>query len=200
MKNISSWSIKNPIPIILLFVLLTIAGLLSFISMRINNNPDIDFPLVAVTAAPPRRGAQRDGDPGHPADRGTRLAGLSGVRHINSHVTDGVSSTIDRVRAGHRHRARDQRRPQRHERPARRPAAGHAGAVGPAHRHHRRRPDHLGGPLLDHDARTDQLVRRQRRQPRPAGHQGRRRGQSRRAASIARSRSNWIPTGWPPTA
>ena len=53
MKNISSWSIKNPIPIILLFTLLTIAGLLSFNNMRINNNPDIDFPLVAVTAVRP---------------------------------------------------------------------------------------------------------------------------------------------------
>jgi len=48
MKNISSWSIRNPIPIILLFTLLTIGGVLSFLSMRINNNPDIDFPLVAV--------------------------------------------------------------------------------------------------------------------------------------------------------
>ncbi|CAN5339343.1 efflux RND transporter permease subunit [soil metagenome] len=92
MKNISSWSIKNPIPIILLFALLTIAGLLSFNNMRINNNPDIDFPLVAVTAARP--GAA----PSEMEIQVTRLiedslAGLSGVRHINSQVTDGVSST-----------------------------------------------------------------------------------------------------------
>ncbi|WGM32207.1 efflux RND transporter permease subunit [Brevundimonas sp. NIBR11] len=92
MKNISSWSIKNPIPIILLFTLLTIAGLLSFNSMRINNNPDIDFPLVSVVAARP--GAA----PSEMEVQVTRLiedslAGLSGVRHINSQVMDGVSQT-----------------------------------------------------------------------------------------------------------
>ena len=92
MRNISSWSIKNPIPIILLFTLLTIAGLISFNSMRVNNNPDIDFPLVAVTAARP--GAA----PSEMEVQVTRLiedslAGLSGVRHINSQVMDGVSST-----------------------------------------------------------------------------------------------------------
>ncbi|MFC5346112.1 efflux RND transporter permease subunit [Brevundimonas staleyi] len=92
MKNISSWSIKNPIPIILLFTLLTIAGLISFSSMRVNNNPDIDFPLVLVSAARP--GAA----PSEMEVQVTRLiedslAGLSGVRHINSQITDGVSTT-----------------------------------------------------------------------------------------------------------
>ncbi|MBU1345536.1 MAG: efflux RND transporter permease subunit [Alphaproteobacteria bacterium] len=92
MRNISSWSIKNPIPIILLFTLLTIAGLISFNSMRINNNPDIDFPLVNVYAGRP--GAA----PSEMEIQVTRLiedslAGLSGVRHINSQITDGSSST-----------------------------------------------------------------------------------------------------------
>jgi HAE1 family hydrophobic/amphiphilic exporter-1 len=92
MNNISSWSIRNPIPIILLFALLTIGGVLSFLNMRINNNPDIDFPLVAVTAVRP--GAA----PSEMEVQVTRLiedslAGLSGVRHINSQITDGVSAT-----------------------------------------------------------------------------------------------------------
>ena len=92
MKNISSWSIKNPIPIILLFTLLTIGGAISFTGMRINNNPDIDFPLVSVTAVRP--GAA----PSEMEVQVTRLiedslAGLSGVRNINSQIVDGVSST-----------------------------------------------------------------------------------------------------------
>lgn len=92
MKNISSWSIRNPIPILLLFIMLTLAGLVGFSGMRINNNPDIDFPLVAVTAVRP--GAA----PAEMEVQVTRLiedslAGLSGVRHINSNITDGVSST-----------------------------------------------------------------------------------------------------------
>jgi HAE1 family hydrophobic/amphiphilic exporter-1 len=92
MNQISSWSIRNPIPIILLFLLLTLAGVVGFMGMRINNNPDVDFPMVAVTAARP--GAA----PAEMEVQVTRLiedsiAGLSGVRHIYSNVSDGVSST-----------------------------------------------------------------------------------------------------------
>ena len=92
MNQISSWAIKNPIPVILLFLLLTLAGVVGFSSMRINNNPDIDFPLVSVTAARP--GAA----PAEMEVQVTRViedsvAGLSGVRNIFSNVTDGVSMT-----------------------------------------------------------------------------------------------------------
>ena len=93
MNQMSSWAIKNPIPIILLFLLLTLGGVVGFMGMRINSNPDIDFPLVAVTAARPGSA------PAEMEVQVTRLiedslAGLSGVRHINSNITDGVSSTV----------------------------------------------------------------------------------------------------------
>ena len=48
-NNISSWSIKNPIPIVLLFIVLTVAGLSSYFKLRTNNFPDIDLLIVAVT-------------------------------------------------------------------------------------------------------------------------------------------------------
>ena len=93
MNQISSWAIKNPIPIILLFVLLTVSGMVGFASMRINNNPDVDFPLVNVVAARP--GAA----PSEMEVQVTRviedsLAGLSGVKNIYSTVSDGVSTTM----------------------------------------------------------------------------------------------------------
>lgn len=92
MRNISSWAIRNPIPIILMFVLLTLSGVNAFMGMRINNNPDIDFPLVVVAAGRP--GAA----PSEMEIQVTRLiedsvAGLSGVRHITSQVMDGSSVT-----------------------------------------------------------------------------------------------------------
>ena len=92
MNNISSWSIRNPIPIILLFILLTLGGAVGFSGMRINNNPDIDFPLIIVSAARP--GAA----PSEMEVQVTRLiedslSGLSGVRHINSSISDGISTT-----------------------------------------------------------------------------------------------------------
>ncbi|MDP1738964.1 MAG: efflux RND transporter permease subunit [Caulobacter sp.] len=93
MRDISSWSIKNPIPVIMLFIMLTLAGVAGFNAMRINNNPDIDFPLIYVNAGRP--GAA----PTEMETQVTRLiedkiAGLSGVRHMRSTVTDGVSVTI----------------------------------------------------------------------------------------------------------
>ena len=33
--NVSAWSIKNPIPAVMLFVLLTLAGLMSFNAMKV---------------------------------------------------------------------------------------------------------------------------------------------------------------------
>ncbi|OYX05600.1 MAG: acriflavine resistance protein B, partial [Caulobacter vibrioides] len=93
MRNISSWSIKNPIPVILLFLLLTIAGLAGFRSMRINNQPDVDFPFVVVTAVRP--GAA----PSELETQVTRLiedsiSGLGQVRHVNSTIVDGASTTF----------------------------------------------------------------------------------------------------------
>jgi multidrug efflux pump subunit AcrB len=92
-NNISRWAIKNPIPVILLFVLLTIAGISGFSSMRINDNPDVDLPLVVVNASRP--GAA----PTELETQVTRLiedsiAGLGQVRHISSTVGDGFSSTF----------------------------------------------------------------------------------------------------------
>ncbi len=91
-RNISAWSIRNPVPTILLFVVLTIAGVAGFMKMRVNNFPDISFPVVVVSAGQP--GAA----PPELETQVTRiiedsLAGLDGVRHIRSQVGDGISST-----------------------------------------------------------------------------------------------------------
>jgi multidrug efflux pump subunit AcrB len=51
--NFSTWSIKNPVPAILLFIMLTVAGLLAFRSMKIQQFPDIDLPTVIVSASLP---------------------------------------------------------------------------------------------------------------------------------------------------
>ena len=51
--NFATWSIRKPIPAILLFILLTIVGLMSFRAMKIQNFPDIDLPTVVVSAALP---------------------------------------------------------------------------------------------------------------------------------------------------
>ena len=47
-RNISAWSIRNPVPSIVLFLMLTVAGIVSFARMDINEQPDIDFPIVSI--------------------------------------------------------------------------------------------------------------------------------------------------------
>lgn len=52
-RNISAWSIRNPVPPIVLFIALCFAGVMSFMSMDVQNDPDIDFPVAIVTVAQP---------------------------------------------------------------------------------------------------------------------------------------------------
>ena len=51
--NFSAFSIRNPIPAILLFILLSIAGVLSFKAIGIQDFPDIELPIVTVEAQLP---------------------------------------------------------------------------------------------------------------------------------------------------
>ncbi|MDB5722834.1 MAG: acriflavin resistance protein, partial [Alphaproteobacteria bacterium] len=52
-RNISAWSIRNPVPSIVLFAFLTIAGIVAFMRMDVNQNPEISFPAVYVQVSQP---------------------------------------------------------------------------------------------------------------------------------------------------
>ncbi|MGH8218746.1 MAG: efflux RND transporter permease subunit [Steroidobacteraceae bacterium] len=53
MRNISAWAIRHPVPPIVLFAVLFIVGIVAFVELPINQNPDIDYPLVEVTVTQP---------------------------------------------------------------------------------------------------------------------------------------------------
>ena len=92
MRNISSWSIKNPIPPLVLFVMLTLAGIVSFRSMNINDNPDIDFPAAQITVVQP--GAAPTEMESQVTQRiEAAVRGVNGVDEITSRVTEGQSNT-----------------------------------------------------------------------------------------------------------
>ncbi len=88
MLNVSSWSIKNPIPAVMLFVLLSFAGLLSFKAMKVQNFPDIDLPTVSVSASLPGAApAQLETDVARKLENA--IATLQGLKHIHTKVQDG---------------------------------------------------------------------------------------------------------------
>ncbi len=86
--NVSAWSIKNPVPAVMLFVLLTLAGLLSFSSMKVQNFPDLDLPTINVVASLPGAApAQLETEVARKIENA--LASLQGLKHIYTKVQDG---------------------------------------------------------------------------------------------------------------
>ena len=53
MKNISAWAIRHPVTPIVLFVVLFFLGVVAFIRIPINLNPDVSFPGVDVSISQP---------------------------------------------------------------------------------------------------------------------------------------------------
>ena len=47
--NISAWSIRQPVPSVLLFVVLLALGWVSFMNLPITKFPNIDVPVISVT-------------------------------------------------------------------------------------------------------------------------------------------------------
>ncbi|RAX37791.1 efflux RND transporter permease subunit [Rhizobium tropici] len=89
--NISAWSIRNPVPAVLLFVLLTVCGLLAFSKLHVQNFPDMDLPTVKISAS--LEGAaptQLETEVARKIE--DKLASLSLLDHITTTITDGSVS------------------------------------------------------------------------------------------------------------
>ena len=91
-RNISAWAIRNPVAPIVLFIALTLGGIVAFMGMDVNNNPDISFPAAQVIVTQP--GAA-------PTELETQvtqrieasLRGINGVDELSSFVSEGSSTT-----------------------------------------------------------------------------------------------------------
>ncbi|HYP86466.1 efflux RND transporter permease subunit [Variovorax sp.] len=91
--NVSAWSIRNPIPAVMVFVLLTIAGLFSFKAMKVQNFPDIDLPTITVSAALPGASpSQLENDVARKLENS--IATIQGLKHITTKVQDGAATLI----------------------------------------------------------------------------------------------------------
>ena len=89
--NVSAWSIRNPIPSIMLFVLLTLAGAMSFKAMKIQNFPDLELPTVVVTAALPGASpAQLETEVVRKVENS--IASVQGLKHLYAKIQDGTAT------------------------------------------------------------------------------------------------------------
>jgi multidrug efflux pump subunit AcrB len=90
--NFSAWAIRKPVPAVLLFVVLTLAGWMSFRTLSIQNIPDLDLPTVTVTATlPGSTAATMETEVTRKLE--DSFATLDRIDHITSTVTEGSSVT-----------------------------------------------------------------------------------------------------------
>ncbi len=97
--NVSAWSIRRPIPSLVLFLVLMTLGLISFSNLGITRFPNVDIPIVTVEIT--QLGAA-------PVELETQVtkrvedsvAGVTNVKHIKSSITDGSSMTTIEFQLG----------------------------------------------------------------------------------------------------
>src|SRR5688572_21622946 len=91
--NLVTLSIHRPVPVMVLFVALTLAGFVGFTKLGVQDRPDMDIPTVTVTVNYPGV------PPSQLETEVTRkiedsVATATGIDHIRSTVTEGLSTTI----------------------------------------------------------------------------------------------------------
>ncbi|WP_127959672.1 efflux RND transporter permease subunit [Serratia microhaemolytica] len=91
--GLSAWAIRRPLPTLVLFCVLTLAGIYSFLRLPVNATPSVTFPLISVTVVQP--GAA----PGEIETSITQrleetLSVLPDVRHVESTVRADINYTV----------------------------------------------------------------------------------------------------------
>jgi HAE1 family hydrophobic/amphiphilic exporter-1 len=91
--RLSTWGIKNPIPVALLFIAAVMGGTLSYNLLPIKRFPNVTFPAVGVLVT------ENGAAPAEVETQITRpvedaMAGIANVRDIQSQVIQGSSTTI----------------------------------------------------------------------------------------------------------
>ncbi|MDY6981581.1 MAG: efflux RND transporter permease subunit [Pseudomonadota bacterium] len=91
--NFVTWSIRNPVPVIMMFIALTIAGIVSFPKLGVLDRPDIEFPAIVVTVG------YAGVAPSQMESEITRrvedaVATLAGIEELRSTVNEGNSTTV----------------------------------------------------------------------------------------------------------
>ncbi|MGH6787858.1 MAG: efflux RND transporter permease subunit [Novosphingobium sp.] len=98
-RNISAWSIRNPVVPIVLFLGLLLAGVLSFMRMDVQNDPDVEFPMViTIIAQPGAAPTEIETQITQRVEAAVRT--ISGVETISSTASEGRSQTMVQFKIG----------------------------------------------------------------------------------------------------
>ena len=91
--NFATWAIRQPIPPIVLFLLLTFAGLYGFKQLNIQDMPDMEFPAVTVTANQQgASAAQLETEVTRKIENA--VSSIDGIEQMTSTVNEGSSTTM----------------------------------------------------------------------------------------------------------
>ena len=89
--NFSALSIKHPVPAIMLFILLSLAGWMAYRANPVQDFPDIELPIVTVSASLPGAApAQLETEVARKIE--DSVATLQGVKNIYAKVLDGTAT------------------------------------------------------------------------------------------------------------
>jgi len=87
--NLATWTLRNPIPAVLLFLMLSLAGLRGFQQLSIQSLPDLDLPAIIIKLSQPGAApAQLETEVARKVE--DSIATLSGLKHIRTSITDGL--------------------------------------------------------------------------------------------------------------
>ncbi len=99
LRNISAWSIRNPVVPIVLFFFLMAAGMLSFARMGVASQPNVEFPFVIATISQPGAApAELENQVTQRVESAMR--GINGLKNLSSTVREGSSSTFAEFEIG----------------------------------------------------------------------------------------------------
>jgi multidrug efflux pump subunit AcrB len=99
LRNMSAWSIRNPIVPLVIFIGLMLMGIVSFMRMDIQQMPDIEFPAAIVTISQP--GAAPTEIENQITQRvEAAVRSINGVQNISSTATEGASRTFVEFQLG----------------------------------------------------------------------------------------------------
>ncbi|MGO9931753.1 MAG: efflux RND transporter permease subunit [Steroidobacteraceae bacterium] len=98
--NFATWSIRNPIPAVIFFALMTLAGVVGFHRLAVKYFPDLDFPTVQVTLRLPGASpSQLETEVARRVE--DSMAALEGLKHLHTQIGEGLVVVSAEFRIGH---------------------------------------------------------------------------------------------------